>query len=157
MITKLESYLLAWYFAAMHTVTDAWEKRKQKGFLFTVGDEPCLRNLPKSAIDEIMHGGSQSSYTDAQLLALAQQHYNVYHLHIMEGSAGHRSYNYWQSLLGQNCIRVDNHQDIAKIIADVVVEQSKYNPAYTGSSLITDSVNPVSKPATDVDVTENML
>lgn len=37
-----EGYALAWLFAALKTSTDAWEKRSKKGFLFTVGDEPCL-------------------------------------------------------------------------------------------------------------------
>lgn len=37
-----EGYALAWFFAGMKTSTDAWEKRGKKGFLFTVGDEPCL-------------------------------------------------------------------------------------------------------------------
>ncbi|MGR9053887.1 MAG: hypothetical protein ACU84J_14670, partial [Gammaproteobacteria bacterium] len=30
-----ESYLLAWYFAAFHTAIDCFEKRREKGFLFT--------------------------------------------------------------------------------------------------------------------------
>lgn len=33
-----ESYLLPWIIAGNHTSIDSWEKRKQKGFLFTVGD-----------------------------------------------------------------------------------------------------------------------
>lgn len=37
-----ESYAMVWLFAAMCTSTDCWEKRGKKGFLFTVGDEPCL-------------------------------------------------------------------------------------------------------------------
>jgi len=37
-----ESYAMAWLFAARMTATDAWEKRHEKGFLFTVGDEPLL-------------------------------------------------------------------------------------------------------------------
>lgn len=37
-----ESYAALWLFAAMQTSTDAWEKRKEKGFLFTIGDEPLL-------------------------------------------------------------------------------------------------------------------
>ena len=44
-----ESYHLAWQVAAEHTVTDAWENRKQKGFLITIGDElrTLLGNRPK--------------------------------------------------------------------------------------------------------------
>jgi hypothetical protein len=67
-----ESYLLAWYFAAFHTRTDAFEKRNQKGILFTVGDEPCLKVLPASAIREIM-GTGQQTYTHYELLEEAQK------------------------------------------------------------------------------------
>ncbi len=34
-----ESYVLAHYFFARHTVTDCYEKRGKKGYLFTLGDE----------------------------------------------------------------------------------------------------------------------
>ncbi len=37
-----ESYAAVWLFAAMQTSSDAWEKRGEKGFLFTIGDEPLL-------------------------------------------------------------------------------------------------------------------
>lgn len=116
-----ESYLLAWYFGAEHTVTDSWEKRHQKGFIFTIGDEPCLRTLPNTVVNEIMGIKPQASYSEKELLAKAQERYNVYHLHIMEGSAGHRSLGYWKELLGDNCIQVNNHQDVSKVIAEIVV------------------------------------
>jgi hypothetical protein len=37
-----ESYGMAWLFGAEKTAIDCFEKRGKKGFLFTVGDEPCL-------------------------------------------------------------------------------------------------------------------
>jgi hypothetical protein len=49
-----ESYHLAWYFAAKHTSIDCFEKRKQKGLLFTIGDEPVLDNLPKAQLQKCM-------------------------------------------------------------------------------------------------------
>lgn len=116
-----ESYHLAWYFAAMHTVTDAFEKRDQKGILFTIGDEPCLSNLPKSVITEIMGEGAQATYTHKELLKLAQEKYDVYHLHILQGHAGPRSHDFWKKLLGQNCIAVKNHEDVANMLAETIV------------------------------------
>ena len=115
-----ESYLLAWYYAAKHTVTDAWEKRNQRGFLFTIGDEPSLSDLPANVIGELMGEPTQQSYTDYQLLEMAREKYNVYHLHIMEGSAGRESLSYWQNLLGDRCIIVDHHMDVADKIAEIV-------------------------------------
>ena len=136
-----ESYLLAWYFGANHTVTDAWEKRRQKGFIFTIGDEPCLRSLPNSVVNEIMGQKPQSSFTEKDLLQKAQERYNVYHLHIMEGSAGRRSLGYWKELLGDNCIQVNNHQDVSKVLADIVV-QNVDNSIILENSNVT--VNPTS-------------
>jgi hypothetical protein len=114
-----ESYSLAWYFAAKHTVTDAWEKRKQKGFIFTIGDEPSHNNLAKNEIDGLMEG-AEKGYTNKELLDLASEKYHVYHLHVMEGSDGHNSLKFWQNLMGERCIRIDNYADIPKKIAEIV-------------------------------------
>jgi hypothetical protein len=150
-----ESYFLAWYFAANHTVTDSIEKRGQKGLLFTIGDEPCLRDLPKRSINEIMGESPQSNYSDKELLEAAQEKYDVYHLHILQGSAGHRSLGYWQNLLGQNCIAVKDYEKVADIISDIIVSnvQSRVsfeptnvtnvitsNPAKTGVSTKEDEI-----------------
>jgi hypothetical protein len=115
-----ESYLLAWYFAAKHTITDAWEKRGQKGFLFTIGDEPCLKNLPKTAVEELMGKLPQASFTAKELLEAAQEKYEVFHLHIMQGNAGESSLGFWKKLLGQRCIEVDDYEKVGNIIADTV-------------------------------------
>ncbi len=120
-----ESYLLAWYFAANHTVTDAWEKRGEKGFLFTVGDEPTLKSLPKNVLKGLMEESyAQSSLDYRNLLEAAQEKYNVYHLHVMEGSQGKASLKSWQDLLGQNCIIVENHEEIPNIMVDIVTNNS---------------------------------
>jgi hypothetical protein len=137
-----ESYLLAWYFGANHTVTDSWEKRKQKGFIFTVGDEPCLRNLPNTVINEIMGVKPQASFTEKDLLVKAQEQYNVYHLHIMEGSDGARSLSYWKELLGDHCIQVNHHQDVAKVLADIVVENVDKSIINTTSPVIITPITP---------------
>jgi hypothetical protein len=115
-----ESYLLAWYFAAKHTITDAWEKRGQKGFLFTIGDEPCLKSLPKTAIQELMGKVPQSSFTAQELLEAAQEKYEVFHLHILQGNDGQNSLQYWKKLLGQRCIEVEDYEKVGNIIADTV-------------------------------------
>lgn len=124
-----ESYLLAWYFAAYHTITDSWEKRHEKGFLFTTGDEPCHTSLPNNTINEIMGRKPEASFTDKELLAAAREKYHVYHLHILEGSQGRNSLSYWKDLLGENCIAVEHHHDVPKIVADIVTSIARKTEA----------------------------
>jgi len=120
-----ESYHLAWYFAAKHTITDSYEKRGEKGFLFTIGDEPCLSTLPKRAVEEIMGTGSQENFNVEDLLKAAQEKFEVFHLQIMEGSNGHYSLGYWEKLLGQRCIQVDDHTKVGTIIAETIASHIK--------------------------------
>ncbi len=116
-----ESYLLAWYFAAFHTDIDCFKKRGQKGFLFTIGDEPNLKNLPASAVKEIMGVGQAKSYTDVELLEAAQKMYNVYHIVVLHTSQARSSLtHYWHPLLGQNCIGVNSPTDVADTISNIV-------------------------------------
>ena len=124
----MESYLLAWYFAATYVKTDAFEKRGEKGFLFTIGDEPCLTNLPKSAIDEIFPSGGQSSFSDTDLLRMAQEKFNVYHIHVNHIGYNNHVAEKWKKLLGQKCVEVDDYRDIPKIVSEIVIANSKHVP-----------------------------
>jgi hypothetical protein len=117
-----ESYLLAWYFAAFHTRTDAFEKRKQKGLLFTIGDEPNLKSLPASAIKEIM-GSGQQSYTDLELLAEAKKYYDIYHISVLHSKRAKSAEIGWKEILGENCISVEDYKTIPDTIKTIVCKQ----------------------------------
>ena len=117
-----ESYLLAWYFAGNHTSIDCWNKRKEKGFLFTIGDEHCLPELPKSSLKDIMGSAQPETVTSLELLDKARERYHVYHLHVRQGCNGNRQdiMDKWKQLVGEGLVIVDKHQDIPRIIADIV-------------------------------------
>src|SRR4030042_2402491 len=117
-----ESYSLAWYFAGYHTSIDCLEKRKQKGFLFTIGDEPVLKKIPKNVLKQIMGDGQYEDFTVSQLLEKAKEKYNVYHLHVKEGSNGNRQevMDGWKQIISDNLIIVEKHQDISKIIPEII-------------------------------------
>jgi hypothetical protein len=119
-----ESYLLAWYFAGFHTVLDCFEKRQQKGFLFTIGDEPTLSEIPADALKNIMGKGQYKNYPASVLLDKAREHYHVYHLHVKETSSGSQQsvMDGWKQLMGDKLIIVDRHAEIAKIIPEIVAK-----------------------------------
>ena len=119
-----ESYLLAWYFAGNHVKTDTFEKRKKKGFVFTVGDEPCLKNLPVSALKGIMGNTAvgQSNYTREELLAQAMKENYVYHIHVNHSL---RLDSAWKEMLGKNLIEVIDYTTISKVISDIILSHYK--------------------------------
>jgi len=126
-----ESYLLAWYFAGYHTITDHFEKRGKKGFLFTIGDEPTLKNIPQKAIQNIMGTGQFQDYTAVELLEKARKMYNVYHLHLKQGHNGTRAdvMGGWKQLIGDNLIIVNDYSEISKIIPEIVATKNNETSA----------------------------
>jgi hypothetical protein len=123
-----ESYLLAWYFAARHTALDSIEKRNEKGFLFTVGDEPTLKSIPSESLVNIMGNGQYFNTSASELLDAAKEIYHVYHLHIKEtGSGGRQSVmDGWKQLMGDNLIIVERKEDVSRIIPEIIAKhQSK--------------------------------
>jgi len=131
-----ESYLLAWYFAGYHTRHDAFDKRNTKGFVFTIGDEPCLKDLSHSAVKEIMGKTAvgQGNYTRDELLAKAQEQNHVYHIHVTHGSR--RVWPGWKQMLGQNLIEIVQHEDVSKTISDIVLSYK--------NEIVTPKTNPTS-------------
>ncbi len=122
-----ESYMLAWYFAAFHTVTDSFEKRNKKGFLFTIGDEPVLPDISNHSLGDIMGGvGEYPNLTSNGLYEKACEKYHVFHIHVAETLAGSFSETIedWKQRLGENLIIAKDSNDIPNIIANKVIEFS---------------------------------
>ncbi len=119
-----ESYLLAWYFAGFHTSIDCFEKRGQKGFLFTIGDEPTLKNIPKRSLQNIMGDGQYDEFSADMLLEKAREKYHCFHLHIKQTAAGSRqeTMDGWKQLMGDGLIFVDNKNDVSRIISETVTK-----------------------------------
>ena len=115
-----ESYNLAWDFANRMVVTDAWEKRKEKGFIFTFGDEPVANSIPASVIKKLYPNVEISdTVTNAKLLEEVREKWHVFHIHIQ-----HNRYDtvQWTELLGQNLIVTPDYRDIPDIVAKTVLD-----------------------------------
>jgi len=123
-----ESYLLAWYFAAKHTALDCFEKRNQKGFLFTIGDEPPLKELPNSNLEKIMGVGLHETVNASILLDLARKTFNVFHINIQQTGSGARAvvFDTWRQLLGDNLLVAQHYDDVSRIITETI--KSRLSP-----------------------------
>jgi len=118
----MESYLLAWLIAARHTSMDCFEKRGQRGCLFTIGDESTHPSVSARHLQELLGYKEAVDMTAEELLAEAQKSFYVFHIHANDGSYPDdpRILNPWRKLLGQNCIVLDDHTKIAELIASTV-------------------------------------
>lgn len=134
-----ESYTLPWYFAAMHTSIDCFEKRGKKGYLFTVGDEQAPGGLTADQIKKALGDTSElDKLTDAQLLLMVQRTYHVFHVVVAEGSYA-RQYasivrNSWNAVLGQNVIWLDDYTKLAEVIISAIeITEGRDKAAVTAS------------------------
>lgn len=120
-----ESYLLAWLIAGRHTSIDCFEKRNVKGFLFTIGDEASWDCVGAAKLKDLLGYAEAEEVTDAQLLEEAQRLYNVYHIHVNEGSYCNHSeiLGYWKKMLGERLIILDDYHAICATIATVIAVQ----------------------------------
>ncbi len=120
-----ESYALAWYFAARHCATDAWEKRGQKGFLFTVGDEEPTQKLVASDVTRVFGRTPVGSLDVKDVLAAAEERWHVYHLMVAEGSHARthkdRVRSRWTDLLGQRAVWLADHKRMAQAIVTLLL------------------------------------
>lgn len=118
-----ESYLLAWYYAARNTKIDSFDKRGKKGFLFTIGDEPNLTNIPERSQRNIFgENGVYEDITSNDILKEASEKYNVYHFNIGETRSGgsSRVQDSWKQNLQDNAIMLDSYKDVGNKIVEII-------------------------------------
>ena len=107
-----ESYNLAHYFMATKTSTDAFEKRGEKGWLITIGDEPPHEVLKREHATRFVGTDPGRDLTSKEIVDLAKRQYNVLHV-VVEQGAGFSQYGEkkvigkWTELLGEgNVLRL---------------------------------------------------
>ena len=117
-----ESYDLALYFFARHTVHDHFEKRKRKGYLFLIGDEPYFDHVDSRAVKAVIGDDLQDNIPIKQILQEAQRLYHVYF--IMPNLTSHWADSYvhrvWKDLLGERFVKLSDPREICPFIASLV-------------------------------------
>lgn len=118
-----ESYSLAHAFAGLKTSHDSFLKRRRKGFLFTVGDEPVLDGVTKSQMKKVMDIDVQADLSARDCIDLASRTYECFHI-IVDGSyarsdlAGVR--RSWDPLLPQRVIHLQDPDKLSETIVSTI-------------------------------------
>ena len=133
-----ESYNLPWYFAAMHTAIDCFEKRGRKGYLFTVGDEEPPPSLLRDHVRRVTGDDVERNLAARDLLAMAGRMYHVFHVVVEEGSHAQvalpQVMDRWTALLGQRVLRLADHTKLAEVIVSAIeVNEGRDKDSVAGS------------------------
>ena len=118
---NFESYPLVWYLAANKTKTDAWEKRQQKGVIFTLGDDGYPEQLLVREIEKVFGDRVSEDINTEALLAQVSRRYDVFHLMVMDGrSESTVKLPKWRELMGERAISVTDVNAIPEIIVSLL-------------------------------------
>lgn len=141
-----ESYSLAWYFGAYHTATDSWEKRKKKGVLITIGDEPILEDMAEKGVAhtlEDIFGVNQYPTKSSEVLKDAKEKWDVHHIHVTSTASGSSKTRQSdvRKMLNESVIMTESNQtvnEIPAIITKIIIDS--YNGTKsTSKKLLTDN------------------
>lgn len=119
--TMSESYELAVYTAARHTSIDCYEKRREKGYLFLIGDEKPYPAVDARVVNTLFaqQGLVKDDIPMKEIVKEAQEKFHVFFLLPTGASHGRDPAvkKAWTDLLGQNVIELDNPEDVCEAIA----------------------------------------
>ena len=124
-----ESYPLAHWFANYCVETDAWDKRHQKGFLFTIGDERFHQTIDVNSLKHIMGNPELGQIDSKQEIQDAAHKWNTYHL--LPGAESDDSFRQWQDVLGERAMFLSSYKEIPETIKRIVVAESLKNSSAT--------------------------
>ncbi len=116
---KKESYELAMYFMARHTVTDCYAKRGKRGYLFLIGDEMAYPTVKRAEAGAVIGDGLQADIPLTAIVAELTRAWDTYYI-LPEGAsyAGDSEVlSFWRGLLGQNVIELADLAAVSETIA----------------------------------------
>ena len=116
---KSESYELAGYFIAQHTVTDAWQKRGKKGYLFIIGDELNKERLRARHVRRVIGDRIDTDLRNDSIYAeLAKRWETFFILPRQTSYYEDREVNgHWRDLLGERFLKLEDPAAVSDLIA----------------------------------------
>ncbi|MCZ7421591.1 MULTISPECIES: hypothetical protein [Micromonospora] len=114
-----ESYELALYFMARHTVTDSWEKRGRRGYLFVIGDELAYPRVKSGEVARLIGDDLREDVPMRQIVDEVTRRWDTYYL-LPAGShysGNRRVLDFWRDLLGQQALELDDLAAVCETIA----------------------------------------
>lgn len=118
-----ESYILPWYFAGKYCKMDCFEKRGEKGFLFTFGDEEPTPDLTADELRTVFGNRDdldKRRVTATDCLEMASEKFNCYHI-ILGGS--NYSYNVvkkWKGLMGGHACDLSDYECLPDLVCTIL-------------------------------------
>lgn len=116
---QTESYQLAAYFMARHVVTDAWEKRGEKGYLFIIGDEMNKRFVSPDQVAEHIGDTLADRIDTSAIWDEVKKRWNVWFI-----LPNQTSYyddpvieKHWREIVGERFIKLDDPAAVSELIA----------------------------------------
>lgn len=116
---RTESYELAMYFMARHTVLDSMVKRGRRGYLFLIGDEMPYPQVKPKEVRRIVGDELAEPIAVEAIVAELRRTFDVYYI-LPSGAAyagDARMLAYWRGLFGQNVIELDDLDAVCETIA----------------------------------------
>ncbi|RJO68394.1 hypothetical protein D5S18_33855 [Nocardia panacis] len=116
---KSESYELAAYFMATHTATDAWDKRRKRGYLFLIGDELNKSGLAARHIREVIGDEVGRNIAVPSVYRELAQRWHVYYILPNQSSYfdDPEIAEHWRDLLGLRFLKLDDPAAVCELIA----------------------------------------
>ncbi|GAA2425220.1 hypothetical protein GCM10010191_41810 [Actinomadura vinacea] len=114
-----ESYELAMYFMSRHTAIDCFDRRGKRGYLFMIGDELAYPAAKRREIAKVIGDEVPDDIPMRELMRELRHRYDVYFI-IPEGAyhaGSSRLRDFWQDLLGQNVLYLDDLNAVCETIA----------------------------------------
>lgn len=118
-----ESYILAWYFAAKYCKMDCFDKRGEKGFLFTFGDEeptPYLTPMELRTVFGDRDDLDTRRVTATDCLDMATEKFNCYHIILHGGGYDSTVVHKWNSLMGGHACDLSDYEYLPELVCTIL-------------------------------------
>lgn len=120
---KYESYILAWYFAAKYCKMDCYEKRGEKGFLFTFGDEEPTPYLTANELRTVFGDREDldtRTVSATDCLEMVSEKFYPYHI-ILHGNGYYMcELSKWRDLMGGHACDLDDYDCLPDLVCAIL-------------------------------------